>query len=211
MREEFRPKIRELEAQQKAEREVFANLEKTLFGKASNIVRTVRVSAQDIRDDKSGILSRSFRILSNAGEREAYFEKAQDRQRKALKKQRAERAKEAMAAVKAAHTAKLADERRVFEEERKELKKRHTEARKKLDADWDARTEARQKAFASFGKSEADRRGLSQEHRQSASPMDRAIDRAMQRYSGQKDFDEARQPPAREQNNEPTRDDDYER
>lgn len=211
VREEFRPKIRDLEAQQKAERAVFTNLEKTLFGKASNIVKTMRVSAKDIRDDKSGILSRSFRILSNAGDRQEYFEKAQEKQRKALRKQRLDRAKAAMADVKAAHKAKLSDERRVFEEARKDLKLRQTADRKKLDSDWDARTEARQKAFSSFGKTEADRRGLSQAHKNSVDPVDRAIDRAMQRYSGQTDFDQARPNPTREQNNNPSRDDDFER
>lgn len=205
--------IRDLEAKQKAERAVFANLEKTLFGKASNIVKTMRVSAKDIRDDNSGILSRSFRILSNAGDREAYFEKAQEKQRKALKKQRLDRAKAAMADVKAAHKSKLSDERRVFEEARKNLKLRQTADRKKLDADWDARTEARQKAFATFGKSEAERLGLSQAHKQSASGEEREwnIHSPHDRFSGYSDFERARQESSNDLNSDQDKGDDFER
>ena len=210
VREEFRLKLRDLQKRQLAEREVFVSLENTLFGKASNIVRTMRVSAQDIRDDKSGIISRSFRILSNAGERQAFFEKAQDAQRRALAKRRGEKIKQVEIAAKLERSSKLEEERRFFELERIELKRRQTSDRKQLDADWEMRTHARQQAFASFAKSEAERRDLPSEYNRSASPAHANVESLLKRYSGDSEFRRARRAQAREQNNESGRDDDFE-
>lgn len=91
VREAFRPEWRKLRSHQDSERKTFEALETSFFGRASNVAKAVRLSAQDIGGQRPGIISRTFRILTNAGERKAYFEASQERARKAVQRQQADK------------------------------------------------------------------------------------------------------------------------
>ena len=136
VRERFRPEWRELRRHQEAERQTFEALEETFFGRASNMAKTMRLSSQDIGGDKTGIINRAFRILTNAGERKAYFEQAQERARKAVQCRQASELSDATKTLKAAQRAKLAESRSVFEAERADLAKKQEIERDQLREAW---------------------------------------------------------------------------
>lgn len=147
VQDEFRPKWRELNRIQDSERKTFAELETSFFGRASNMAKTVRLTAQDIGGDKSGIIGRTFGILTNAGKRKAYFEAAQKRAQSALQRGQDKKVGEAAKSLKDAQAGKIAANRAVFMRQREELAASQKIERQKLQADWIARTKDRDAAI----------------------------------------------------------------
>ncbi len=142
--ERYRSEWAELNKHQRAEREVFESLETSLFGRAGNIVRTIRVSAQDVGTDKTGIISRAFRILTNEGERRTTFDRGQQRARSALKaRQKAEIGRETKV-IKAQYTEGKANLRATYLKERQDLLASHAVERDRLKADWKERSKERE-------------------------------------------------------------------
>ena len=121
IREEFRPQWRDLNRRQDSERQTFDVLEASFFGRASNMAKTVRLSSRDIGGDTKGVIGRTFGILTNAGERKAYFESAQERARTALQRDHDYRTSEAVKSLEAAQEPKYAANRAVLMESRAAL------------------------------------------------------------------------------------------
>lgn len=147
VREEFRPEWRELRRHQQAERHTFEELERSFFGRASNMAKTVRLSADDIGGEKTNIITRTFRILTNATERQAYFDAAQERARKAVERRQAEQVQSTSQPLKDAHEVKQAGLRAVYAQERDELAKGHAAAQAALKDDWRLRAQEKQQAL----------------------------------------------------------------
>lgn len=143
VREEYRHKRRDLKRLQASELKTFEALESSLFGRASNIVKTVRLSAADIGNDRTGIISRSFRILSHSGTRKEYFEGAQRRQRAALEGKKAKTLSDRTEALQDAYKPKYERNRAVFSEQRAELEQSQSADKQKLRDDWKTRTAER--------------------------------------------------------------------
>lgn len=195
--EEMRPEWKALFRRQDAEKRTFDALEKSLFGRTSNMVRTIKVSSQHLGGDETGILRRSFGILTNAGARLQFFEKAQARARSELAAKKARKLAESTDALKTLRDEKLGQARRLFLAERKLLFKRQEAERDGLKADWKQRNAERNMRFAEMAKPDAELNGRA----------NRALGRIMKRG----EFDRAAEPPAREQDNKLDRDDDIER
>lgn len=199
IREEFRPQWRELRDFQASERQTFEELETSFFGRASNIARTVRLTSEDIGEGRTNIISRTFRILTNASERRAYFDAAQERARKTVEREQANKLSEAAKALKDAQTEKMAANRAYFEGKRAELFEAQKAELAELQADWKLRSEQRAAKIEEL-------RARMAPARQALSPTEhRMFDQYMR-----KEFDKAQRPPP-EQNNRPSRDDDRER
>jgi len=147
VREEFRPQWRELRRYQEAEQQTFEALESSFFGRASNMAKTVRLSAQDVDGEKTGIISRAFRILTNAGERKAYFEAAQERAKSAVQRQQAEKVSEVTKPLNVTHEAKQASLRAVYAQQRDELVEGQQIAQATLKEDWRNRTAEREQVL----------------------------------------------------------------
>ena len=147
IREGFRPQWRKLRQVQESERMTFEELETSFFGRASNMAKAMRLSSEEIGGEKTGIISRTFRILTNAGERKAYFEAAQKRARTALQRQQADRLREAIKSLEDVQRVKLANNRAVFEEKRRELAMHQRAEREALRQDWKTRTKDRAAAI----------------------------------------------------------------
>ena len=191
VREEYRPQWQKLNQHQRSERETFAELEQTFFGRTSNIVKTVKLSRGDISRDQTGIISRSFRILTNAGARQEYFEKAQERARMALQREQDQKALSAAQELKDAQAVKFQENRAVFEWQRQELQQTQQIERERSQEQWRQRSAERKAAF--------DRVQPQQEQK----PLTRAqkIQAALERSQYQRDFDAARSPKTAEQDN----------
>ena len=142
VREEFRPKWRELRRVQESERQTFAELERSFFGRASNMAKTA-LSAQDIGDGKTGVIARTFRILTNAGERQVYFDAAQQRAQSSLQCQQAETVSVQAEPLKATQEAKQGSLRAIYAQERQDLAKGHQAAQDQIKADWKKRSAQR--------------------------------------------------------------------
>lgn len=207
--EEMRPEWKELYARQDAEKRTFDSLEKTLFGRTSNMVRTIQVTAKDLGGTESGILRRSFGILTNAGQRLEYFEKAQARARAALAGKKARKVAKATDALKAQRDKKLGAARKLFLSERKALFKRQEIERDAHRASWAERNVERNLQFSRLSKTEsANRRKNNIESDASLNERaNRVLGRTLKNY----DFDRANNGPTREQDNKKDRDDDMER
>lgn len=204
--EAFRPTWTTLNKRQRAERETFAALEESFFGRASNMARTIRLTGQDVGDGKSGVISRAFRILTNAGERRAYFERAQDRARKALERDQASEAAEARQALLSAHSAKLATLRRAYLDERSALLASQEAAQAELKAGWKTRTAERRAAYAAVSERADARRKLQSDYGAAASPAKGRRDALIERQARVLEFRKASQPRTREQDNSKDRD-----
>ena len=209
--EEFRPAWRDLNRQQASEKQTFEALEKSFFGRASNFVRTARLSAQDVAEGRGGAISRSFRILTNAGERRAQFDKAQERARAALEGDQAAKAKEALSGMQSERKAAQEATRAVYFREREDLAKSQEAERSRLQADWKSRTAEREAAFKELASKAQQREALKAEHNQAAKPKRDARDEILDRYARTIEFKKAARQRAQEQDNEQSRDDDHER
>jgi hypothetical protein len=147
IREEYRHKRRDLKKLQASELKTFEALENSLFGKASNVVKTVRLSAADISNDRSSVISRSFRILSNSGTRKEYFENAQKRQLKALESDQTKTVVERTEALKSEYALKYERNRATFTAQRSDLTKFQEVDKQKLQNDWKQRTAERKSVY----------------------------------------------------------------
>lgn len=145
--EDMRPDWRALHRRQDKERKTFESMETSFFGRASNMVRTVRMSRKAVIENESGIIRRTFGILTNAGKRKEYFEAAQQRDRSALERRQAEKVSEAARSLKTAHRDKIAALTSVFFKERTTLEKRQENDRAHLKDAWRNRTAQRMAAY----------------------------------------------------------------
>lgn len=206
---EMRPEWKALYARQDAEKRTFESLEKTLFGRTSNMVRTIQVTAKDLGGAESGILRRSFGILTNAGQRLEYFEKAQARDRAALAAKKARRVAIVTGVLKAQRDGKLGAARKLFLSERKTLFKRQEIERDEHRAGWAARNAERNLQFSRLSKPDsAERR---KDNLESDASLNERANRVLGRTLKSYDFDRAHKGPTKEQDNKRDRDDDIER
>lgn len=190
----FKPRFIELQKQQRKERFTFEAQEKNFFGRMGNRIKTARLSRAVKEGDRSGIIARTFRILSNAGNRKAYFEKAQQRARMALQRKKQISVKSEGSKLKGIHTAKLAKNRSVFFDERVKLQRSQAVETDKLKSAWKIRGLERENAFRSLiVTNERQKPGGGSEQ-----PSIRTK-AALARYAASSEFDKARQEPNREQ------------
>lgn len=195
-REEYRPKWRELRKVQESEKVTFAELEKTFFGRAAN---AAKLSADLVRQQRSGVIARTFRILSSAGERKAYFDRAQQRAQSTLQREQADKVHSRALDLKTAQVAKMAANRTVFEEQREGLSQTQAAARQKLKDDWKERTAERHDAVTAFVREQQNSRSRK---------VDDVADRYLAQWSYRAEFEKARQEKSPEQDNKKGRDGD---
>ncbi|MEM9128424.1 MAG: relaxase/mobilization nuclease domain-containing protein [Pseudomonadota bacterium] len=170
-REQYRPAWRELYRTQDSERQTFEALEESFFGRASNMAKTIKLSSQDIGGDTTGIIGRTFGILTNAGKRKEYFEAAQERQKQALQRQQDAMASEATKSHEATQAANLANLRAVFADEREHVLRAQEAERASLQEDWKVRNAERKAAFQAQEGKAAQREALKEAHRKAAAPQ----------------------------------------
>lgn len=201
VREAYRPKWRKLRQDQESERATFAELEKSFFGRTANMAK---LTGELIRDGRSGVIGRTFRILSNAGDRQAYFEKAQERSRIALQRQQAKEVRSAVQELRTAQDRKLANNRAVFLEERARLSLIQKRDAQKLQDDWKDRSAEKRATLSSA----ADRAKAIEADRTTTprNKLDPAAAAALSRYLTE--FDQVADSAGRsiEQNNQRDRD-----
>lgn len=193
-REEYRPKWRDLRKVQESEKATFAELERSFFGRAAN---AAKLSADLVREERSGVIARTFRILSNAGERKAYFERAQQRAQSTLQREQAEKVQSRAQELRTAQAAKMAANRAVFAQQRETLAKAQATERQKLKDDWKDRTAERHAAVTAFIREQQNSRNRD---------VDDVADRYLAQWSHRAEFEKARQEKSPEQNNKRGRD-----
>ncbi len=169
-REEFRPKWRDLYREQNSEKLTFEALEESFFGRASNMAKAIKISAEDIGNDKSGIIGRTFGILTNAGKRREYFDAAQERAQKALQRDQDAKVSEARKSLTASQAAKLADQRANFVQEREHLIKSQEAERSRVQEEWQTRNVDRQAALREAAQKAVQREAVKEAHRKAAAP-----------------------------------------
>lgn len=210
VREEFRPQWRELTAFQEAEAKTFEGLESSWFGRAGNVLKAIRASSDDVQEQKTNLISRAFKILTNAGERRAYFERGQERAQKALQRRQSDKLSEAVKSLNASHSEKLAANRGVFLGELRDLEKVQDRELKDFKAALRARAAQKTANLAKFSGQQAAREKLLTDHDKAG--RKHITDREAALLDGylKGDFSKGRSP-AREQQNKRDRDDDRER
>jgi len=169
-REEFRPAWRELYREQASERETYEELEESFFGRASNMAKTIKLSNEDLGGDKTGIIRRTFGILTNAGKRKEYFEAAQKRAEQALEREQSAQVSEATKLLEATQATKFAEQRAHFEQEREALVAVQSVERAQLQDEWRERNVERQAAFQAEAEKSAQREAVKEAHRKAAAP-----------------------------------------
>ncbi|MEM9374642.1 MAG: relaxase/mobilization nuclease domain-containing protein [Pseudomonadota bacterium] len=160
--EDMRPEFIALIRRQAAEQHTFDALETSLFGRTSNIARTLRISAEALRSERSGLLKRTFGILGNAGKREEAFHASQAQEREALRRVHRQKMADARAKLKEQAAAKLAENRTAFETARIDLTKRQEVERRANSRAWSARNQERDTAYAQLSNAQASREARSE-------------------------------------------------
>lgn len=150
--ERLRPAWRTLLREQEAERRTFAELERTFFGRAGNAARVLSRASQDLGSGPRKALSRSFRILTDAGARRDALLKAQEGRRTALERQQTSEARDAARAAREALRPRQEALRATWLQERARLQAGQAAERAQLKQDWKARTAERNAAFAALAR-----------------------------------------------------------
>lgn len=201
-REEYRPQWVELNRRQDAERQTFASMEKSFFGRLAS---AAKLSTDMVRNQESNVIRRSFGVMRNAGDRRGYFDQAQERAQKALQRAQDDKAAQGVAKVKDAHTERLAANRTRFVSERAQLAETQAKARLALQAEWKQRTAEREAAYRLSAQKEQARQNLLDQYKQvspaPSSPEARA-ERYMERQARIEEFKRASQQKTREQDND---------
>ena len=212
VREEYRPAWRSLAERQQKERQTFEGLEKSFFGRAGNIFKTVKLSANLIRQDKTGIITRTFRILTNAGERKAYFDKAQERARRALGKEQAQKLDSIIQAKKRVHAERMESNRAVFKVERQDIADQHAAKVAQFRQDWKERTAERKTAFEKMAQlAKLQKIDLSAQQKNATTYLDHEALKILERYKYREEFEKSRDGFEQTQDNEKHNDDEQER
>jgi hypothetical protein len=144
VREDYRPKMRELHSQLEAEKRTFEAMEQSFFGRAANAFKTVFAKAEDIGAHRHGFNVRRFNAAGNAGERKRIFEAAQERIRRALERERDAKLAEQQKALREAQKAEIAANRQRLIQERADLKVTQQKEAARLKAEWQERNRERE-------------------------------------------------------------------
>lgn len=201
-RETFRPRWRELREFQASERQTFDELERSFFGRASNMAKALRLSADDVSEGRTNTINRAFKIITNAAERQAYFEAAQERARSALQREQASEAAEAAQTLKNAQADAQARERGEYFAERTALAEKQAVDVAQLKADWKARGEERQAALGDLAAKSEARKKLHEDYREARSPAPDPRADLLADYGAQQEFERVTKGKAAEQDNE---------
>lgn len=206
IREEFRPKYRELKLKHEQERRVFETMEKSVFGRASNMANAIKASRSDVREGSSGSMSTAFKILTRASERKAAHERKLQREEWMLKADHRTALQKANSDRKTAHTKALNARREKYLTQSEKLSARHEEERLDIKAAWNKRSEERGSFIAGKIETEPLRRDLVQQQKRSArnTPLMDRIKALDESAKLNRDFDSGRSP-AREQDNDKDR------
>lgn len=189
-RELYRPLHRELKEQQAAERQTFESLESSFFGRAANSFKTAFASMQDIGGHRRGFNLKTFKSATDAGTRKEYFDKAQERARRALELEQQRNVAQAAEQHKRTQQAAMAENRARLETERQALKQRQAEEENRLQQEWKARGAERQQAIDAVPAPAPKQTDIKSKARL-----------AHVRKDYRAEFDKARQKPAPEQDN----------
>ena len=198
IREEFRPRFRELKSRQYAERRTFDALEKSLFGRTKNALKAVR-SAFEKED--TGLISRSFRVLSSAGERKAYFDRGQRRDVLALKKQQSAQIQSAQTEAKNTRAKSISGARDSFLDETAQASALAEAENRDMKSAWRSRRAERQAETREFTAVEKTKPQIGGDFTRAKMTDDYFKD-LERRFGLAEDFDGATQHPAQEQDNE---------
>ncbi len=199
--ENFRSEWKTLNRDQESERRTFEALEESFFGRASNIVRTVRLTTEDIGGHRSGIIVRSFRILANAGERKACFEAAQKRAQSALERRQSDAVLDAEKPLKATHGASMASARATYLESRASALAEHENDRAQLQQAWQIRNAERETAFDQLAVKLENRKAFTDDYRNASKPSPDPRAEIMARYARTINFAKAARAKANQQDN----------
>ncbi|MEL7056473.1 MAG: hypothetical protein AAGL09_09100, partial [Pseudomonadota bacterium] len=207
IREEFRPRYRALSAKQAQERKVFEALEKTMFGRASNMAKAIKASQEEIREGaKSGAVSRAFKILTRATERKAAFDRKQLREQQALKTEQNTKLESAKRARHAAHSETMQIIRNGYLVRSEALKKWHDAEAMRIKAGWAKRAEERKAVIEAKVDAEPARKDLLSQMDKSVRRTSRLSDEYKREILGGKSLKEefiwSDKKPAPEQDNE---------
>ena len=179
-----------LPQQQAAERETFDAMEKTFFGRAANAMKVLQVSRKSIGGGEKGLIHRTFKAATNAGARKEYFEAAQERARKAQEREVQNKVVEASAQLKRAQESKFAQLRDDLVKDRRRLKERQSEDNRNVQMLWLQRSAERKETFD---------KALSLVQVPKSFRERVALEKSRHVYRSE--FEQARQPIAKEQDN----------
>lgn len=147
LRKKYRPEIRALKSRQAHEKKIFETMEKSFFGRTKNFMNAVGASSEDVREGATGRITRAFRILTNAGERKAYFERSQAMELGSLKSKRQAEENAETAVFKAESTDQLSELRESYAAKRDQMLKDHKAENDELKGSWKERTAEREEAL----------------------------------------------------------------
>jgi len=168
--EAYRPKLAAMLRRQRAELKTFEALEGSLFGRMKNRIDTASLLHQVRGETPGTLISRGFRVLSNAGARREAFEASQVRARNDLHREQKAEVAAKRASIKADQQGKLKALRESFVAERASMVLSQDMDRAKLRASWMQRGKDRAEAWEKFAAFDARRRQVRGGFREAVSP-----------------------------------------
>lgn len=177
VREAYRPQRLELAQRQRAERLSYEALEQTWFGRARNALVSLDL-VRAVREGDRALLAKTFKVISNAGERRAAFDRLQERKRQALARDQADAVKAKAAALKLAHQDKLAANRSVLLRERDALVNVQGADKARYAADTRERSSEKRAALTEAAQKVAQANALMRQYGYAARPPSEASQRA---------------------------------
>lgn len=197
IRETFRPEWRELDERHKQSRSTFDALESSFWGRTKNAMKGVR---QAFLKGES-VISRSFRILSNSGERTANFESAQTQERQVLQRKQAAALKISVSKARADRAEALGKARRDYLATHKAEQARRAQESAEMRAAWNARKEERAQNLATFEKLEPKRQTVQADFDQNRKNRAEFVRNRLQQLKASNQFNKQNQSFDQSQNN----------
>lgn len=196
VRDALRPQWRDLNARQDREKAAFEQMEASLFGRARNVIASLKQARAQAQDDPRGSLARAFRVLVSETERRRVFARAQAAERAALKREETQKAETATQHEKTRAAQKLEANRQHYFEERRQVRARHRVQEAAYGAEWKTRKLERMAALREAQAKAAEAARLLETHRKAVKPdtSDPRLAWFQSRLSAQDEFRAASKP-----------------
>ena len=154
----YQLKIKMMVNRQQAELKVFQNLEETLFGRAKNVVTSVKLLKRVYGEERGSLISKGFTVIANAGARLEVIRKAQARELVNLRRIKNTEIAAKTNTIKSNKKLELQEASSLFLAEREALQKSHDQDRDKLQSLWQERGKERAAAWEKFAEFSVKRR-----------------------------------------------------
>lgn len=144
---QYKPKIQEMHKRHQAEMKTFQSLEENLFGRAKNVITSVKLLNRIYGEERGNLITQSFLVMANGGKRLEVIRKAHARELVDLRRQKNAEIKANTHTIKTEEKVELVKIGQSYLAARQSLEKSQDKDSDKLRLSWRERGKERASAW----------------------------------------------------------------